>query len=272
MATPDRVRKLHIVLVAAGYGLVGFFLQAGPLGNVFTLLNGAPTVFSALGMLLTACGFLAFLTLAGSAAVGLHLGEDEEKPGDPEKEPTAVIEDKPADEIRVRMRPELHQLRMIITALGGYIVLQSASLTVLHFRDRVEIGALVALFNFGLFYTAVGWFLLWQFCRWYAQQKRWLRLQDELVGMDSVRLVAVVLAVKPLIFLFTLPAKITQAPALLLSLSSLSYALWAAAAVLIWLSRRETMRLTAILLAIAGAILVLLTLVMGIVEMTIIGR
>ncbi|MEI7831774.1 MAG: hypothetical protein WCJ56_01030 [bacterium] len=272
MPTPDRVRKLQIVLIAALYGLVGFFLQAGPVGGVFSLLNGGRPVFSGMGILLSACSFLAFLAVACSAAIGLHLGEEEEKPGEPEKDPTTSIEDTPGENIRARIRPELHQLRMIITALGGYMALQAISLTVLHLRDGIETGVLVALFNFGLYYTAIGWFLLWQFLRWYAQEKKWLRLQDELIGMDAVRLVAVVLAIQPLGFLLVLPVKIATTPSLLLSLTSISFGVLLLAAVVLWQSRRATMRLTALMLASFGVTLVLLTFAVGFVEMAMIGR
>ncbi len=272
MPTPDRIRKLRIVLVAALYGLIGFFLQAGPLGGVFSLLNDGRPVFSGLGILLAAGSFLAYLAIAGSAAIGLHMGEEEEKPGEPEKEPTTSIDNTPGDDIRVRVRPELHQLRMIITALGGYMVLQAISLTVLHLRDGIDTGVLVALFNFGLYYTAIGWFLLWQFLRWYAQEKKWLRLQDELIGMDAVRLVAVVLAVKPLGFLLVLPVKIATTSSLLLAFSGVSFGVLLLAAVVLWQARRETLRLTVLMLASFGVALLLLTFAVGFVELAMTGR
>ncbi|HOF89800.1 MAG TPA: hypothetical protein PLZ36_17110, partial [Armatimonadota bacterium] len=219
MKQTDATRKYRIVLIVGALSLIGFVLEVGPLGGVFSLANSGPPVASALTLELAALGFLAYLALAASAAVGLHLGEEEPKPkekDDAERRPpepvigTVEMPHKPEGAAEgVRVRPDLHQLRMFFTALAGYSLLKGISLSLMLGAAApygIGLAALLRAFSFGLTVIAIGWFLLWQFLRWYAQEQRWVRLQDELVGGDVFRAVAAVLLLKPAIFLYGLLA------------------------------------------------------------------
>lgn len=282
MEQTDATRKYRIVLIVGALALTGFFLEAGPVGGAFGLYNASLPVNTALSLEMAALGFLVYLALAASAAVGLHLGEEEPKPkpkakDDEEREPIVpvigTVEMPPEPEgaaEQVGARPELHQMRMFFTALAGYAVLKGISLTLMYgaMAQSIANPAVVSLkaFTFGLLFTAIGWFLLWQFLRWYAQEKSWVRLQAELVGGDVFRAIAVVLLYKPAVFLFRLATHQVDIAGLPLLLTGLLFLTLVAAAVLLWTSRPTTFRRTLAGLGVTGGVAAALTLALALVE------
>lgn len=264
-------------MMAGAFALIGFFLEIGPIGGAFSLVLGSIPVATALTLELSSLGFLAYLALAASAAVGLHLGETEPKP----KKQAGEDEEAPAPERielgtegdavgeRVRVRPELHQMRMFFTALGGYAALKGISLLFMAPAAQefgIGPGVLSKAFSFGFFFVAFGWYLLWQFLRWYAQEKEWVRLQDELVGGDVSRAVAVVILLKPLMFLVNLALQRIEWSLLLSPLALLLQATLIAGAVLLWFARPATLRRTLYGLAITGGVAIFLTLALAVLE------
>jgi hypothetical protein len=244
-------------------------------GAAFSLVVGGAPVGIALSLQLAALGFLAYLSLAAAAAVGLHLGETEPKPKKEDREeeepgPTRVeMDGDGAVGERVAVRPELHQMRMLFTALGGYTALKSLSLLFLYPAGQaydITAAVLSKAFSFGFFFVAFGWFLLWQFLRWYAHEKEWVRLQDELVGGDVSRVIAVVILLKPVIFTANLLSGVYAWSTLLTPLALLLQAALIAAASILWFARTATLRRTLTALAIVGAVIVLLTLALAVME------
>ncbi len=281
MEQTDATRKYRIVLIVGAMALIGFFLEVGPLGGAFSLANSGLPVSNALTIELAALGFLAYLALAASAAVGLHLGEEEPTPKEKEKPEESPAPPEPiigkiemppepngaAEGIRVR--PELHQMRMFFTALGGYSLLKGISLSLMlgpAAQYGVGLAPLLQAFSFGLLVTAIGWFLLWQFLRWYAIEKRWVRLQDELVGGDVFRAIAVVLLLKPVLFAYGLVTGAVPVTGVLLALTGVLYLAPVVAAYLLWTSSPKTYRGTLRGLAITGGLAALLTLALALVE------
>lgn len=265
MKPTDQTAKLHCVLIAAALGLVGFLLEVGPVGGVFSLTASGLPIFTGLTLELLTLGFLAYLALAASTAVGLHLSEEEPTPKEGPREPTeATAGAGPAVGERVAVRPELHQMRMYFTALGGYAILKGMNVLLLS-RYGLTTGQLTRLFEFGFIFTALGWFVLWQFLRWYAQRRRWVRLQAELIGGDVTQLVAVAVLVKPLVFFFT-TARNGLAPGLLTVLAVLLHLSIVATALLLWSARPLTLRRTLISLGVVGVAVLFLTLALAIAE------
>jgi hypothetical protein len=280
MKLTDQVVKTRIVLLTAAFALVGFFLEIGPVGDVFSLSNKGPTVFTGLTLECATLGFLAYLALAASAMLGLHLYEEEpmpkdEKEGEPPPAPVLPVAGMgDAAGAAVRVRPELHQLRMLLTALGGYVLLKGITLVLLWplaQQSRLTQSNLFQLTEFGFVYTALSWFMLWQFLRWYARRRKWIRLQDELVGNDINRIIALAFFIKPAIYFVTAAwrSELSFSPLGVLTML-LNLTLVAIAAIL-WVARPYTLRATVIALAVTGGVIVLLTLVLGGVEMRMIG-
>ncbi|HEY3378721.1 MAG TPA: hypothetical protein VGL77_14635 [Armatimonadota bacterium] len=278
MKPTDQTLKLRIVYLTAALSLVGFVLEIGPVGGVFSLANAGPTVWGALTLELSTLGFLAYLALAASAAVGLHLTETEPTPKEDKPDSRTPLEatsdGPPPEKARTRVRPELHQLRMLFTALGGYALLKGISLALMWpqaTQSGISPGALVRALEFGFIYVALGWFVLWQFLRWYALRRRWIRLQDELLGVDVNRIIAVVLLIKPVVFFLTLALRGEPGTPLLLLMSALLHLAVVAAAALLWFAHPLTLRRTLIGLSATGAAIVLLTLVLIAVERSVAG-
>ena len=249
----DQTAKLYLVLMTAALALIGFVLEIGPVAAVF------PSVLTALALELPTFGFLPYLALAASAAVGLHLFEEEPTPK--EKPPATPGQPLPEGEAvgqQVRVRPELHQSRMFFTALVGYALLKGVNLALMWQPAQAAGINLLRAFSFGFVYVALGWFVMWQFLRWYARRRKWIRLQDELVGGDVTRIIAVVALINPVIFvvrdmvlqrLALSPPVITN---LLLHLSLM------AMAALLWYAHPVILRRTvAGLFAVGGAIILL---------------
>lgn len=271
MKPTDQTVKLRLVLLTAALGMLGFILEIGPVGGVFALINKGLRITTALSYELQALGFLAYLALAASAFVGLHPTEDEPTPKEkPPGEPAlkSANESEVAGE-QVRVRPDLHQMRMIFSALGGYALLKAVSLTLMT-RFGLHAAQQLQLFNFGFFFTALGWLLLWQFLRWYAQRRRWIRLQAELVGADVNKVVAVIIMLKPLIFLVNL-VRGEGSNGLVTFTSLLIYLAVAGIAVLVWLARPLTLRRTLIGISLCGGVILLLTIVLAVLELYVTG-
>lgn len=265
MTPTDQSRKMRIVLIAAVMGLVGFVLEVGPLGAFTHVKEGFAYELPALG-------FLAYLALAASAAVGLHLTETEPTLKDEEQEePTELTPSAQGEAAgeRVRVRPELHQLRMLLTALGGYLVLKGISnlFISMMYPGAVLLPQLQKGFEFGFFYVALGWFVLWQFLRWYAATKQWVRLQDELAGGDVSRVVAVVIFMKMLLSFYTLVIT-PHAFNIYLILTILLYLTLLPAAFLLWTARPYTLRQTITGLLTTGAVIVLFTIALTVLDYT----
>lgn len=261
--------KRRIVLLTAALSLVGFFLEVGPLG-AFSLANKTLPVFSALWLEIRTFGFVAYLALAASAAVGLHMSETEPTPKKEEESvalPTKLSGDGDAVGERVRVRPELHQTRMLLTALGGYVLLKGLSIFLMGLDGQVSPVVLAHAFQFGLIFVGLGWFVLWQFLRWVALQHRWIRLQDELIGGNVLPIIALFYAIAPLsnIIVAGLHEELSGSIGLMVIL--LNFAVFAAALIL-WRARPYRLRRTVTGLAIDGGIIVLLTLVLGFIERT----
>jgi len=260
--TSDQTAKMHLVLITAALSLVGFVLEIGPFAGIFPVIVGLPLELPTLG-------FLPYLALAASAAVGLHISEEEptpkeKKPEVPEVRPT------PEGEMvgqRVRVRPELAQMRMVFTALGGYALLKGINLALMWPLVAAQGSAvspeqLLSAFQFGFIYVALGWFVMWQFLRWYAQRRKWVRLQEELVGGNVTYIIAFFILIKPVINLILKsyalsPLIITE---VLLNLAVL------AAAWLLWTARSVTMRRTIVGLLTIGGAIVLITIALAFIE------
>ncbi|MHB9132022.1 MAG: hypothetical protein ACYDBB_13190 [Armatimonadota bacterium] len=265
MNPSDQTVKLRIVLLTAAFGLVGFFLEVGPVGGAFQ-----QTRFG-LSIELPIFGFLAYFALAASAAVGLHLSESEPTPKEETPETANVKPSGTGEAVgeRVRARPELHQLRMFLTALGGYALLKGISFALVWplmgttaSRYLVDTNTLVKAFQFGFIYIGLGWFVLWQLLRWYAQQRRWVRLQEELLGVDVSQMVALVLLAKPVIFFLTVMPQ--SGPQYILS--ALLHLAIVATAVVLWLARPNHFWRAIAGLLIIGILVILLTVMLVIVE------
>lgn len=272
MTTPsDQTVKQQLVLLTAFFGIVGFFLEVGPVGGVFSLAEQGPRVLSGLALGLLTLGFLPYLSLAASAAIGLHLSETEPRPKEPPEEPT-MMQPTPKGEAvgeRVRVRPELHQFRMFFTAVGGYAVLKGVNLALMWPRASwygLPPGRLVELYEFGFIYVALAWFVLWQFLRWYARQRRWVRLQEELIGGEGAWVIAALIVVRPVTYLISVLFRpfLLEWPLLLLTL--LLHATVIAGAIAIWKARPSRLRRTMLHLVGAGTVIILLTLLLALVE------
>jgi len=260
----DQTAKLRLVSITAALSLVGFVLEIGPVAGVF------PSVFLGLALELPTLGFLPYLALAASAAVGLHLSEEEPTPKEKKPE-TPNVQPTPEGEMvgqQVRVRPELHQLRMVFTALGGYALLKGLNLALMWpqaIRYGIGPGQLLYAYEFGFVFVALGWFVMWQFLRWYAQRRKWVRLQEELVGGNVTQLIAVFILIKPFVNILTMILqRITPNP-LVITAILLNLAV-AAAAWLLWTARPVTMRRTVVGLLTTGGIIVLLTILRAIAE------
>lgn len=267
----DQQKKWRLVFWATGFAFIGFVLEIGPLGGIYSLLNSGPPVLTALLDELAALGFLAYLSLPAAALIGLHISEDEVTPkedGD-EQEQFSSSQDGEGVIEKVRVRPELHQLRMLATAIIGYSLFKIISLMLL-FRVVEPYGlssiSLVQLFNFGFGFVALGWLALLQFLRWYAQKQKWTRIRDELIGVDISRILAVLILLRPLGYLISV---INHGRLLYGATSYLTLALVLtvfAASVILWFARPYTLQRTIIGLASCGVLLVILTVVLGVVE------
>lgn len=270
MKPSDQLIKLRLVLLVAIFSLVGFFLEIGPLGGAFSLPTGGVPIGNALSLELPALGFLAYFALAASAAVGLHLGETEPTPKEKDEKAGTLdaVGDGEMTGEAVRVRPELHQARMVFTALGGYILLKGISLGLMWQvapRFDIERAALVQAFQFGFFYTALGWLVMWQFLRWFAQRRRWVRLQDELVGGNVLHVVAFTLLIKPIIYFFTLRS-LTLTP--LTAMSLLLHLMVIIAAIFLWTARPLMLKRTVAGLLVTGGIAIILTIALALFERT----
>jgi len=267
MKLPDQTVKFRLVLLTAAFALVGFVLELGPVGRIFSLINKHERIIDALTIELSVFGFLAYLALAASAFVGLHMTEDEPTPKEPlPGEPSLKTAGKGevAGE-QIRVRPELHQMRMIVIALGGYALFKCLSISLME-QYGIDISRRLMLFKFGCVYVALGWLVMWQFLRWYAQRRRWVRLQAELVGADITRVVAIMLLLAPSLFAIELVHGTINTNLLLLLPTLLIYLVIMAASFLLWHARPLTLRRTVIGLLICGVLIVLLTGTLGVLE------
>jgi len=264
--TNDQLAKTHLVLITAVLALVGFVLEIGPVaGAVF------PTIAIALALELSTLGFLPYLALAASAAVGLHLTEEEPTPKEKKSEVPEAPQPTPEGEMvgqRVRVRPDLHQMRMIFTALGGYAVLKGLTLALMWPQATVHYGILpeqlLYLFQFGFVYVALGWLVMWQFLRWYAQRRKWVRLQEELVGGNVTQVVALFVLIKPVINIGNIVVRFSPTPSLVIAIL-LNLAV-IAAAWLLWAARPVTLRRTVVGLLTVGGVIILLTVIYAILK------
>lgn len=274
MKESDQTVKWRIVLLTAALGLIGFVLELGPVAGVFPLASQGPSVFTGLSIELISLGFLAYFSLAASAAIGLHPTEEEPTP---KKEPppkAATPTPSPATgegesiQEHVRARPDLHQLRMLVTALVGYILLKALSLFFawLLVDNRLTQTQIALAFRFGFFYILICWFLLWQFLRWYAWRRRWIRLQEELIGMDVARVMAVVILIVPIFYiisalwkgdLFNGPLNVL---ALLLHLTLIAFS------IILWFATPIKLKRTIIALTITGGVVIILTFILAMLE------
>lgn len=267
----DQQKKWRLVFWATGFAVIGFVLEVGPLGGIYSLLNSGPPVFTSLLAELAALGFLAYLSLPAAALIGLHINEDEVTPKEGSAEEGKFSASQDGDGViqKVRVRPELHQLRMLATAIIGYSLFKITSLLLLY-RGVESYGlspiSLVQLFNFGFGFVALGWFALWQFLRWYAQKQQWTRIQDELIGADMSRILAVLISLRPLVYLISVitHGSLLYSVASYLTLGMVLTVL--AASVILWFARPYTLKRTIVGLASCGVLLVLLTVWLGIVE------
>jgi hypothetical protein len=250
----DQTVKMHLVLITAALSLVGFVLEIGPVAGIFPVMVG-------LSLELPTLGFLPYLALAASAAVGLHISEEEPTPKEKKPETPDVQPTPEGEMVGQRVRPELAQMRMAFTALGGYALLKGINLALmwpLAAQYGVAQEQLISAFQFGFVYTALGWFVLWQFLRWYAQRRKWVRLLEELVGGNATRIVAFVILIKPLINILNLIREGYTLNPLIITEVLLNLAVVAAAA-LLWSARPVTMRRTVMGLLTTGGVIVLFT-------------
>jgi len=263
--TSDQTAKTHLVLITAALSLIGFVLEIGPVAGIFPVIIG-------LSLELPTLGFLPYLALAASAAVGLHMSEDEPTPKEKKPE-TPEVQPTPEGEMvgqRVRVRPELAQMRMVFTALGGYALLKGINLALMWPLATTQGSGilpeqLLSAFQFGFVYVALGWFVLWQFLRWYAQRRKWVRLQEELVGGNVTRVVALVILIKPVINILLL-VKDSHTLSPLLITEVLPNLAVMVGAWLLWSARPVTMRRTIVGLLTTGGVIVLLTIARSFIE------
>ncbi len=261
MKPTDQAVKFRLVLLTAAFALVGFVLELGPVGGVFSLMNKHARIIDALSMEWSVFGFLAYLSLAASAFVGLHPTEEEPTPKEPPQgEPSLKTAGKGevAGE-QVRARPELHQMRMIFIALGVYALLKWISLNLLAAQYGVDMASRLQLFKFGFIYVALAWLVMWQFLRWFAQRRRWVRLQAELVGADITRVVAIILLLAPALFLIELVHGTVNMHFWLLFPTLLLYLVIVVVSWLLWHAHPLTLRRTVVGLLICSALIVLCT-------------
>jgi len=113
--------------------------------------------------------------------------------------------------------------------------------------------------------VALGWFVLWQFLRWYAQRRKWVRLQEELVGGNVTRVVALVILIKPVINILLL-VKDSHTLSPLLITEVLPNLAVMVGAWLLWSARPVTMRRTIVGLLTTGGVIVLLTIARSFIE------
>jgi hypothetical protein len=272
MKPTDQIVKWRIVLLVAAFSLLGFVLELGPVCGVFSLLSQGRPIVTGLTMELASLGFLGYLALAASAAIGLHAAEDEpiakERKMPEPTEPLPPLGEGESAQEQVRIRPELHQLRMLFTALGGYVLLKGISLLLMWpsaQRAGISSGALLHLFQCGFLFVALGWFILWHFLRWYARQRKWERLQDELVGADATKILAAIILLRPLIY-FVIPAthgltlNIQPILSLLLEVSLVCFATF------LYFARPYRLRRTVISLGITGGVMIVLTIALAVAE------
>jgi len=250
----DQTVKSYLVLITAVLALVGFVLEIGPVAGVF------PSVLTGLEMELPTSGFLPYLALAASAAIGLHLTEDEPTPKE-EKPERAEGQPTPEGEMigtRTRVRPEIHQLRMVVTALGGFALLKGVNLVLLWPSAQAAGINLPLTFRFGLFYMALAWLVMWQFLRWFAQGRKWIRLQDELVGGNVTRVVAPLILIAPLLYVISLLTQrmVLTPPVITTILLQLTLV---AAAAFLWYAHPRALRRTIFGLLLLGGLIFVLT-------------
>lgn len=187
----DIVVKKKAIMVVALISLFGYILEMGPIGHAWQL-----TILG-FGYTLPVLGFLPYLSLTMSAAIGLRVTEHEYRHKEDEEEEDMEINITSEGEAvreKVAVKPDLHQLRMIITALGGYAILRVISNFFLSsMYPTVYFNSLVNGFEFGFYYTAFSWLVLWQFMRWFTLLHKWRRLYQELVGSDINKFLAIVI-------------------------------------------------------------------------------
>lgn len=263
MTPTDQTIKVRLVALVAAFGLAGFFLEIGPVAGAF------PQVAIGLRLELSSFGFLAYLALAAAAVVTLRLSETEPTPKVEQPSSPPLPATSEGGEVReyARVRPDLQQLRSLLTALGGFTVLKGISLVFLWQAALQSNSYPARALQFGLAYVGLGWFILIQFLRWYARRRRWIRLHDELMGVDISRVVAVVIMLKPLFFLaVAIYAGLRPAGLLYQVAPVLLHLGLATAAVLLWLARPLALRRTVVGLAFVGGGIVLLTVVQAVLE------
>ncbi len=185
----DIVAKRKIILIVALFSLFGYILEMGPIAHAWQL-----TILG-FGYTLPVLGFLPYFSLAMSAAIGLRINEYEYRRDDDKEVKNFKIS--PEGEMikeKCAVRPDLHQLRMIIAALGGYAILRAISNYCLsEMYPGIYLESLFNGFKFGFFYIILSWFILWHFMRWYAMLRKWRRLTQELVGADSNKFFAIII-------------------------------------------------------------------------------
>ncbi|MHB9026193.1 MAG: hypothetical protein ACYC7E_18805 [Armatimonadota bacterium] len=261
----DQAIKQRVVLVTALLSLVGFVLEVGPVGSAFQ------PAWIGFAIELRGLGFLPYLALAAAAAVGLHFSETEPRPKEPPPEsgPVPAVSNGAVGE-RVAVRPELHQFRMFLTALGGYVVLKGIAFAFMwpyaSQNYLVDAGTLLEAFRFGFLFMALSWFVLWQFLRWIAIRQRWIRLQEELVGGDVVRMIAVIIVLEPIYYLVkaVLLGELSALPQIILAL--LLHLMLVPVAYFLWTARPVNLRRTVIGLLSTGGVIAVLTVILVIVE------
>jgi hypothetical protein len=259
----DQVCKFRIILLTAGFSLFGFILEISPIGGAFFWAH------EGFAIELPAMGFLAYLALAAAAVVGLHPGEVEPTPKEPPDSVKPKLTGK-GDAVgeHAQIRPELHQSKMFFTALVGYSLLKGASIAWMWHNTRIIVISenLWAGLQFGFFYIAIAWFILWQFLRWYAYQRKWIRLQAELVGGNVSHFIALLILLKVAVYLIHSAARDQFTFDVLGILSLLLHLLLVPIALLLWLARPATLRKTLFGLAINSSIIVILTIFLAIIE------
>ncbi|HEY3417138.1 MAG TPA: hypothetical protein VGM23_09670, partial [Armatimonadota bacterium] len=202
----------------------------------------------------------------------LHFFETEPRPKEPPKEPGKVTPSPTGGAVgeHTAVRPELHQFRMFLTALGGYLILKGLSFAFMwpyaSQRFGVEPGTLLEAFRFGFFFVALSWFILWQFLRWIAIRQRWIRLQQELVGGDVARMIAVLVLVVPIYYLIrtVIHGQLGAGPQNTLAL--LLHLTLVAVAYFLWTAWPVNLRRTIIGLLSTGGVIVVLSIILVMVE------
>lgn len=181
--------------MVAMLSLFGYVLEMGPIAHVWQL-----TILG-FGYTLPVLGFLPYFSLTMSAAIGLRINEYEYRRKDEDDKNINLTPEGEAIKEKCAVRPDLHQLRMIIAALGGYAILRVISNFFISLMyPGIFVDSLFDSFKFGFFYIIISWFLLWHFLRWYTILHKWRRLTQELVGADSTKFLAIIITG---IFLFS---------------------------------------------------------------------